>query len=118
MNEAAECYDKLVLSVYGFNVELNFLDKIEEYKKVDLEEFKEWFVKKVETVSKYKGVYKSGRYFRCRICTKNNGRVDIGCFKDELEAAVARDRVLLCYITQDDALILLVLSSLPENEDI
>ena len=94
---AAEAYDKMALYLYGFNARINFQDKLNEYRSINLKEFYNEFCKKQQKTSKYIGVsyapYIKDNKWRA-VVYQNKKQVNIGCFKTEKEAYEKRKEYL------------------------
>ena len=94
---AAEAYDKVVLYLYGLNAKINFPEKIEIYRTINLKEFFNEFCKKHKKSSIYEGIiyapYIKNNKWRA-IIYKNKKQINIGCFKTEIEAYEARKKYI------------------------
>jgi hypothetical protein len=93
--DAAKAYDKVVLYLYGLNAKLNFPEKFEIYKTINLKEFFCEFCKKHTKTSKYIGVSKMSYYenspWRAYVY-KDKKQINLGIYKTEKEAYDARKK--------------------------
>lgn len=70
--EAAEAYDKICLYLNENDLNVNFLDRREEFLKENLEEYYKWFCQKPITVSRYKHLrFRDGRWQIALLPPKN-----------------------------------------------
>lgn len=92
--QAAICYDKMCLYLYGKEARINFEYNREEYLKEDLQKIYDFFVYKKP--KKYLGVNKGEKLWRSRV-TINAKELHIGSYSTEKEAAYKRDLAVLYF---------------------
>jgi group I intron endonuclease len=95
--EAAEAYDKVALYLYGFNARINFPEKLNDYRNINLKLFFKSFCKKHIKKSKYVGVTKMTSYDTLpwrAYAYENKKQISLGVYKSEEEAYEARKSYL------------------------